>query len=80
MQAVNWNLPRKLKKHDFAGKKNLVPSKIDTYVVFLALVKITLVNAYMHIYCYCMNQGVGVYLHVHMIIYTVIVHSSRLYT
>ena len=50
------------------------------YVVLLASVKITLADDYMHIYCYCVNLRVSVYLHVHMIIYTLIVHSSRLYT
>ena len=45
--------------------------------MFLVLVKITLVDAYMHIYCYFVNPSVSVYLHVQMTIYTVIIHSSR---
>ena len=49
-------------------------------VVFLVLVKIALVDVYMHICCYWMNLWVSLYLHVYMIIYIVIVHSSRLYT
>ena len=52
----------------------------DESVMFLALVKITPVDAYMCMYCYCMDLKVNVYLHVYMIIYTVIVHSSGLYT
>ena len=48
-------------------------------VVFLVLVKITLLDTYMHIYYYCMNFRVKMYLNVHMIIYTVRVHSSRLH-
>ena len=48
-------------------------------VVFLALVKVMLVDAYMCIYCYCMNLRVSMYLHVCIIIYTLIVHSSELY-
>ena len=51
-----------------------------TIVVFLVLVRITLADAYMFIYWYCVNQRVRVYLHVCMIIYTVIVHYSGLYT
>ena len=53
--------------------------KVFRYVVFPALVNITPVDAYMRIYCYCMNLRVSLYLHVHMIIYTVKVHSSKLY-
>ena len=49
------------------------------HIVLLALVKITPVDAYMHIYCNCINLRVRVYLHVCMMIYTVIVHSGRLY-
>ena len=49
------------------------------FVVFLALVKITLVDTCMHIYCLCMNLRLSLYLHVCIIIYTVIVHSNRLY-
>ena len=54
--------------------------KLQQLVVFLSLVSITMVDVYMCIYCYCMNLGVSVYLYLHMIIYTGIVHSSRLYT
>ena len=35
---------------------------------------------FMHIYCYYLNLRVNIYLYVCMIIYTVIVHSSRLNT
>ena len=48
-------------------------------VVFLASVKITLVDGYMHIYCHCMNLK-SVYFHVCKVIYTVIVHCRTLYT
>ena len=41
------------------------------HVVFLALVKITPVDAYMCIYCYSMNLWVSMYLHVSRIIYIV---------
>ena len=47
--------------------------------MFLTLVKITPVDAYINNSCYCMDLRVSVYLHMCMIIYTVIVHSSRLY-
>ena len=49
-------------------------------VVFLALVQVKPVDAYMYIYCYCTYLRVGVYLHVCIIIYTVKVPSSRLHT
>ena len=39
-------------------------------VLFLALVKITLVDAFMSIYCYCISLRESVYLHVNMIIYS----------
>ena len=46
--------------------------------VFLALSKKTLVDALTFLYCCVMN--LCAYVHVHVIIYMVIVHSSRLYT
>ena len=49
-------------------------------VLCIALVKKTLVDAYMHNYCYCMHLRMSEYLHMCLIIYTVIVHSSRIYT
>ena len=58
----------------------LLPFNSWHHVMFLTLVKITLVDAYMHIYCCCMNLRVCVYLHVHIIIYTMIMHCNRLYT
>ena len=43
---------------------------------FFALVKTTLVYAYIHLYCYYINQYESVLLYVCAFIYTVIVHSS----
>ena len=48
-------------------------------IVYLALLKITLVDAYMYIYCpACMTICHLQYMH--MFIYTEVVYSSRLYT
>ena len=50
------------------------------YVVFLALVKISLVHADEHIYCFDVNLIiVSIITYVHFI-YTVIVHPRGLYT
>ena len=57
------------------SQMKLVTLGID--VVFLAMVKIIPVDAYICIYC--RNLSVSIYLHVCMIIYTVIVHSSGIY-
>ena len=52
----------------------------DIHVVFLALVKVTLVDAYIHLYCCYINLYWSVLFQVCLSIYTVIVYSSGLYT
>ena len=48
--------------------------------MFLALVKVTLVDTYIYFYCYYVHLCESALLHVCMFIYTVVVHSSRQYT
>ena len=50
------------------------------FVVLLALVKMPLVDAHIHLYCYYVNLYESTLLQVYVFIYTAIVHSSRLYT
>ena len=45
-----------------------------------ALEKITLIDAYIYLYCYHLKLCASALLHVHVIIYTVMVHSGGLYT